>query len=106
LLEKEDPESFAAALRSAAELDGEARERLAEAARRTARELSLAKCTQHVLETYQAAIDRRSCLRKEAPGSWPSPLKFLRYQWRAWSRLLEVAGQSLAGTKKGETVEE
>jgi len=100
LLDGDDRESFAAALRWAAEFPGEERRRVAEAARSTAADLSIANCTKRVQKTYQAAIDRRAQLRTEAPGNWPSPLRFLRYQWQTWSRLLEVVGQSLAKTKE------
>jgi 1,2-diacylglycerol 3-alpha-glucosyltransferase len=100
LLDAEDTESFLAALRWAAKLDDDARRRFAEAARRTAADLSIAQCAGKILDAYRTAIEGRARLREADAGVWPSPLRFLRYQWQTWSRLLEVAGQSLVGEKR------
>jgi len=100
LLDDEDPESFLAALDWVRELDDGARRRLAESARRTAADLSIGNCTGRILDVYRTAIEARARLQGEGREAWPSSLRFLRYQWQTWSRLLEVAGQSLLGTKK------
>jgi len=101
LLEREDAEAFVDCLGWAAQLDPDQCNEMADNARATAEDLSITRCTERITRVYEAAIERRARLREEPGGaSWPSPLRFLRYQWQSWSKLLEVARQSLGGTEK------
>lgn len=100
LLKEEDADAFVAALDGMARRDEETCARMADAARRTALEFSLPNCTRRIVEAYRTAIDHRSQLREEGEMAGASSMRFLRYQWQAWSRMLEVAGEALVTGKK------
>ncbi len=102
LIEDEDDEAFRGALDAIQTMDSEDRRVMAQAARETAESLSLENCAERVLDVYQRAVDTREQMRQAASSDWPSPMRFLHYQWRAWSLLLENARQVMRRAEPSE----
>lgn len=96
LLPEADAEAYRAAIQQMRDLPEEKFRQISQAAQQTAHEFSLTRCADRVLEVYQTAIEKRHRMREAPGGDWPSPLRFLRYQWRAWSTLIESVSQSLS----------
>jgi glycosyltransferase involved in cell wall biosynthesis len=66
---------------------------MCQAARQTAEHLSAPRCAGKALELYETVIAARES--ESATDTTSSVIRFLDYEWKAWSKLVEVFGSTL-----------
>lgn len=91
LLRKEDPASFAAALRWIGGLPSSERRRLHEAAKATAADFSMARCTDRAVRAYQEAMLKRP-RQLVAAGQWAAAIRRIKAEWDVFRTVTKATG--------------
>lgn len=94
LLPADDEEAFAAALAWVADLRGEERSRLAQAAARTARRFSLERTAADALELYRSLVLARPAPKELESSLWAMARRRLAEEWRIVRNIAAAAGES------------
>ncbi|QDT35816.1 glycosyltransferase [Stratiformator vulcanicus] len=92
MLQTEDRESFAAALRWVREAPADRLEKLSAGVAETAREFSIRTTAQRALDLYDLVVKRRT--EKDAEQQW-SAFDVLEAEWNAFSGNLEAIGKAI-----------
>jgi glycosyltransferase involved in cell wall biosynthesis len=103
LVEIEDAEAFAGAIRHIAGAEGPRRERLAQSAREFAREFNMENTTDRLLETYQRLGSRREDAEDSLTEAWNSLLRSVRREWDIWSNRVSSLGELSPDNQKPQT---
>jgi len=94
LLEGEDAERFAEALREVAGLTGKRRRAMQRAARQTAESFALQRCTDRLESIYREVVTRDIMLRPIDGGPWDAALKRIEAEWDLWTTRLAAAART------------
>ncbi|MGM0488805.1 MAG: glycosyltransferase [Planctomycetota bacterium] len=96
----EDPEQFAAGLRSIADLDSQQYQRYSDTARRTADRFSMPVCAEKALNIYQGLIETRpgpALGARDWERRWQPILWRVQTEWELLSTRAQAAGKAVFG---------
>ncbi len=95
MLEAESESQFVAALNEVTRLPSARRRAMREAARQTARDMSIARCAERALAIYDRLAQARPVPAEGTPEAVARPMRLLDYEWKAWSKIVEAMSQAI-----------
>jgi glycosyltransferase involved in cell wall biosynthesis len=95
LLSDADETAFAEALSEMANLSPGQYQARVQAAKRTAEQFSIDRCTDRLLELYQQLLHQRPKMAGAQNNAWSQTLRLLELEWHLWSTRTEAAVESI-----------
>ncbi len=95
LLREEDPQAFADALASLASLSPTQRDRIKQAARRTAGRFSIQRSTEQLLDVYDRMCREEALERPIDPAPWGALLEQVKTEWELVANIAGAAAAAL-----------